>query len=780
MAIPTPIVRNLNETGILRTMAIDLSEDVEDRQAIIEVLRSKLYSDKPLAPIREYATNAADSHVEAGIPHRPIRVTIPTAISPELRIRDFGIGLTPDEIEKIYCRYGKSTKRNTNSQTGQLGLGCKSAFAYGDSFMVISYKDRVKTTYNLTISGVCSAIAAEPMTNEDENGIEVVVPVNQQDVRIFQDKSLNFFKYWKICPELTGGDVNRLDSLREELSTKPLFSENDWEIRPQGGGYYDDEKGIAVMGNVPYPINWQIVRSKLNNSVGSNTVGGERDEVLFQFIRSNKTILRFAIGDLDFSASRESLEYTEKTCKAIVAKVETILDRIFSILDTKIQAASSYWEALVIYNQIFGRDEDKLFAGEVYRLEAYYKGKFNWNGIKITSGAFEHLERFDATHGLVDTKGGNNHVSNTVLTVFHMNGMRMKHARPNSYNNNRIPATVNGIKILIHDLEKPVLAKSAVRWLFNANPTDRPRKVFLLRFDNKKAKDEFFKELNFDSAPVVYISDILDKVRAWLKASRASVGGGTPSSGVREPMKVRYFTPTRKHAHYYDDRGWTRDEVDIKEEEGYYLPLDEGFPVVNNYRTENIGALSHMIHVLMSALGESVEPIYGIPERNRNAKWFEKAIKDEQWVNIEEYLKENEEAIIYGKGALAAKAAKFFNDCGNVDFHIGIKFAEKLLPLLKNKNGAMYKVCSEISSNFRDMSELVDALNYFHMGKELATECETDFKGMFEKMDETYPLIKVANFAPYVKSNDKDISVPKETLKMVADYVNLVDGPTKA
>jgi DNA topoisomerase VI subunit B len=194
MAIPTPIVRELNETGILRTMAIDLSENVEDRAAIIEVLRSKLYSDKTLAPIREYATNAMDSHVEAGIPGEPIVVTLPTAISPELHIRDFGIGLTPDEIEKIYCRYGRSTKRNTNAQTGQLGLGCKSAFAYGDSFMVVSYKEGVKTTYNLTISGVCSAIVAEPMTDEDRNGIEVIVPVNQNDVRTFQDKAINFFK----------------------------------------------------------------------------------------------------------------------------------------------------------------------------------------------------------------------------------------------------------------------------------------------------------------------------------------------------------------------------------------------------------------------------------------------------------------------------------------------------------------------------------------------------------------------------------------------------------
>jgi hypothetical protein len=769
MAIPTPIVRELNETGILRTMAIDLSEDAEDRQAIIEVLRSKLYSDKALAPIREYATNAADSHVEAGIPDEPIKVILPTAIYPELRIRDYGIGLTPDEIEKIYCRYGRSTKRATNAQTGQLGLGCKSAFAYGDNFMVISYKDGVKTTYNLTISGVCSAIAAEPMTDEDRNGIEVVVPVNQDDVRSFQDKAVNFFKYWRICPVLSGGDVAKLDSLREELSVKPLFSEDDWEIRPNSGhDYYSDEKGIAVMGNVPYPINWGIVNSKLNFT------RNEKGEVLFQFIRSNKTILRFAIGDLDFSASRESLEYTEKTCKAIVAKVEQILDSIFNILNDKIQSAASYWDALVIYNQIFGRDEEKLFAGEVYRLESYYKGKFHWKGIKIESGGFEHLERWDANTGRIDTKK-QDQAMDPVLTVFHMNGMRLKQNRPNGYQNNRIPATTNNIKILIHDMEKPVLVKSMVRWLFNANPNDKPRRVYLLRFNNATAKAEFFKELNFESVPVVNASDIVEKVRAWLKANRASVGGGTPSSSIREPMNVRYITPTRRVRSYYNDVGWTRDEVDIKDEEGYYLPIEEGMAVVNGQRTEYLGMVSHAIYVLMTALGETIEPIYGIPERNRKAKWFEKAVKDEQWTNIEEYLKENEDAILYGKGALAAKAAKFFQACGNVDFHVGIKSAEKLLPLLKNKNGVMYKLCSEISSNFRDMSELIEALRYFKMGNDLVTDCAVDFESMFTEMDSTYPLLRVANFAPYIKSNDKDVSVNSDVLKMIADYVNMCD-----
>jgi hypothetical protein len=639
----------------------------------------------------------------------------------------------------------------------------------------------------LTISGVCSAIADEPMEVDDRNGIEVVVPVNQNEVRTFQDKALNFFKYWKVCPILAGGDIAKLDSLREELAKKPLFSEDDWEIRPfTHGDYYSDEKGIAVMGNVPYPINWVIVRNKLNmpdddkndilfNSIRSKKMlDDDKNDILFNFIRSNKTILRFAIGDLDFSASRESLEYTEKTCSAIVAKVEQLLGRIYDILNDKISSASTYWDALIIYNQIFGRDEDKLFAGEVYRLEAYYKGKFSWNGIKIESGAFEHLERWDATNGYVDPKKGD--VLDPVLTVFHMNGARLKQNKPTGYQNNRIAANNSGMKILVHDLEKPTLSKAAVRWLFASDPTNKPRRVYLLRFDNATAKDEFFKTLNFDSAPVVYISDIIGKVKEWLKASRASVGGGTPSSGVREPMNVRYITPTRRIRSYYNDLGWTRDEVDIKDEEGYYLPIEEGYPVVNGQRTENLGMVSHSIYVLLNALGEPIENVYGIPERNRKAKWFEKAVKDEQWTNIEDYLKENEDTILYGKGALAAKAAKFFKACCNNDFHIGIRSAERLLPLLKNKNGAMYKLCSEISSSFRDMAELIEALNYFNMGKDLIASCDVDFNAMFTEMDSTYPLLRVANFAPYFKSNEKESSINSEVLQMIADYVNLVDG----
>lgn len=784
MAIPTPIVRNLDQQGIIRTMAIDLSENVEDRQAIIEVLRSKLYSNKALAPIREYATNAADSHVEAGCPERPIKVVLPTAIYPELRIRDYGIGLTPDEVEQIYIKYGRSTKRGTNAQTGQLGLGCKSAFAYGDNFVVISYKEGVKTIYNLTVNGVCTVVCAEPMGKDDENGIEVVIPVNQNDVREFQNLAIDFFKYWKICPELKGGDVGRLDALRDELSKKPLFSEEDWEIRPIGGYSYGRSEGVAVMGNVPYPINWDIINSKMN--LRSN----DKDSVLFDFICSNKTILRCNIGDLDFSASRESLEYTDKTCKAIVAKVRSILDSIFKILDTKIQTAKSYWDALLIYNQIFGRDEEKLFQGDVYRLEKYYQGKFTWQGMKIEGGAFEHLENWDAVLGYAadgrfkDANGDRVTGVNPILTTYQTFRGRIKQNRPNEYSYNRIPASNNTI-IVIHDLDKPILTKASVRWVFNEMPVaqgqNRPTKVYFLRFKDDAQKNDFFKKMHFESAPVTYVSDILDKVKDWLKASRISNGGGP--SGVRDPQTVRCFKPNNRFNKYgyWDDISFNREEIDMHEEEGFYVELHEGEARINGRCISSLSQLSHYTNVLADAIGESIDVVYAFPERNRNARWFSKATEKGQWTKLEDYLKEKEDLILHGKGAMAAKAAAYNKAC-NEGYHLGIYFASKILPLLTNQNGPMYLACNEISTDFKKMTDLTNGLKFFGMSDDLPKSSPVNFEKLFKDVKDAYPMISMLENASYIYSNDREdqVELKKAFIQKIADYVNMVDSQPKA
>ena len=66
---------------------------------IFNVLRNQLYSDKVLAVIREYSTNAVDAHIEVGQADKPIKVTLPTQMTPEFKVRDFGRGLTEEQAK---------------------------------------------------------------------------------------------------------------------------------------------------------------------------------------------------------------------------------------------------------------------------------------------------------------------------------------------------------------------------------------------------------------------------------------------------------------------------------------------------------------------------------------------------------------------------------------------------------------------------------------------------------------------------------------------------------
>ena len=142
---------------------------------IFNVLRNQLYSDKILAVIREYSANAIDAHVEMDKASTPIKVTLPNKLNLKLKVRDFGRGLTETEIAEIYAMYGESTKRGSNAQIGQLGLGCKSAFAYGDNFVINSFVDGNVTSYNAFIdpSQVGRISKLHSKNTSEKNGIEI-------------------------------------------------------------------------------------------------------------------------------------------------------------------------------------------------------------------------------------------------------------------------------------------------------------------------------------------------------------------------------------------------------------------------------------------------------------------------------------------------------------------------------------------------------------------------------------------------------------------------------
>ncbi len=306
---------------------------------IFGVLRNNMYSDKPLAVVREYCTNAYDAHVEAGIPDKPIQVTVPTSISPVLSIRDFGFGLSTDDVYEIFASYGASSKRNTNAQVGMLGLGSKSAFCYVDSFTVVSYHSGVKSVYNAYIDttqiGKISLVHTEPTL---EQGLEIKININTYDISRFNNTIIEFLQYFSPKPVILNNDsiarhINEFDSNRNVI-----LSGDNWRI-VKNAVYSPSAKIMVSMGNVNYPV----------------TVSSLPSYSLREFIdgfNSHYIYVNVPIGSVKPSSSRESLDMNPKTTETVMECLNKVKDEIHSEYAKKIENCKSMWEAYVTFIDI--------------------------------------------------------------------------------------------------------------------------------------------------------------------------------------------------------------------------------------------------------------------------------------------------------------------------------------------------------------------------------------------------------------------------------------------
>jgi HSP90 family molecular chaperone len=102
--------------------SIGMSLDLDSAQILMQMLSKNLYSDSIGSTIRECASNALDSHRRANVKD-PIIVSFVRNSSDnyEFSVEDFGIGLDDDDVKNIISKYGKSTKRNSDTELGMMG-----------------------------------------------------------------------------------------------------------------------------------------------------------------------------------------------------------------------------------------------------------------------------------------------------------------------------------------------------------------------------------------------------------------------------------------------------------------------------------------------------------------------------------------------------------------------------------------------------------------------------------------------------------------------------------
>lgn len=130
----------------------EIDRDDDSMKKIVGILTSDLYKNKPGAVVRELSTNCLDAH-RLNDSKEQFTIQIPTTYNNNfLVIRDYGPGLSQDDMKNLYTKYGKSTKDKVNDYTGCLGLGSKSPLSICSNFLVTSYHEDEVNTYSVYLN----------------------------------------------------------------------------------------------------------------------------------------------------------------------------------------------------------------------------------------------------------------------------------------------------------------------------------------------------------------------------------------------------------------------------------------------------------------------------------------------------------------------------------------------------------------------------------------------------------------------------------------------------
>jgi hypothetical protein len=313
---------------------------IETNGVMIKALTSRLYSNPIASIVRELASNALDACRTT-----PMTVKVPTQLDPSFSIRDHGPGLSPQQMADVFTRFGASTKRSDNSQIGGFGLGAKSPFALVNSYTIISYHEGTRTTYiaSITSNGM-PALHSVSSTPTTETGLEIIVPATPTPHWV---DALSQIKFFHPRPIIKGCDFEF-----------PKIIHDHPEYLVLSGG-----KPSILVGPVAYPLNTS------------------------HFQRVPPFALKFPIGSIEVTASREEIVYSAATISNIKDRLDPALVHYKGVVDhllTQCRTIHEVWHLLE--GNVFNGDRIFLAKGITYKVSSRYAAIPSSPNVRQVSG----------------------------------------------------------------------------------------------------------------------------------------------------------------------------------------------------------------------------------------------------------------------------------------------------------------------------------------------------------------------------------------------------------
>lgn len=741
--IPNDTKQDIQTSGndIRQVSEFRISANTQARMLIS--LSDKIYQAKERAICREYITNALDSMTYSGKSASEIVITLPTFDDLNFKVRDFGEGLTENEIANVFCVFGESTKRQSNAYVGQIGIGGKAAFCISDSFTVTSWVNGTKSIYQC-IKGdttkLHQCLLLSSCISDEPSGIEICIPIKSNSMYTIHLECVDLLKYWNDMPILINLNEEYKTRLEKFKSTAAVLIGDDWECRPKSEY---TAVGVALMGNVNYPLNWNQISNSL--PITSNT------RPLLDLLQSNDVVLKFEMGTISFVDSREALEYNELTINALTSKINDIFCKIKSSIQDKFSSATNIWEAKKIYNSIFGsglpiETEDgnvdinniKILNGNLRQLEQSLKGQIFWNNLPIDDASFRHINKFDNNDSPATINDSDHSPYQPVMTTYRPKKGKLKTNKCKSENNNGITAS-DYVAVVVNDSNKKSGVAMVARYLLFCESVNKNYKtVHILNFTTPEMKSLFYKEYNFDSVPVINMSDIINEAKTWYNASK--VVRCSNSSGR-----------TIRHMEYLDLVSESIEESDVSfkdiDDNVYFLYQAHGRNTSNKVvvtGSDYYGCNKHKSEVLAAIktindkLDLDIDKVYIVGTTTKNSAWFDKARNNKEWIHVMDYIKEQGKSI---------DVQELVNDTIKNDV-IDIEVAKQLMAELDD-NHIITNLCETTLSiaQVEESVNMVNALKEVGIWVTLSNNIvpNIDLNKMKMEIEHLYPYISWSN-----------------------------------
>jgi len=709
------VLSNVGEIGEFR---------IRNSAKAFNILSSGLYANKIRAIIRELSCNAVDSHTAAGKQDVPFDVHLPNTIDPTFAIRDYGTGLTHEQVQSIYTTYFESTKTESNAFIGALGLGSKSPFSYTDNFTVTAIKDGKRNVYSAFINGegVPSIVLMHSEDSTDPNGVEVKFAVdNRHDFYKFEEEARYVYTYFGLRPVVSGGDGE--------------FRFRDVEYKDKNiipGVHYTTGRGSrAVMGNIAYPIDLPNP-DQLGDLANLLNCGLE---------------MHFDIGELDFQASREGLSYIPQTVNAIRAKLEALNAQLAVHLAMEADVIANQWEKSYFLND---KAHDSMWGPAARKY--------------ITDNKFELLtadRHYVQTAKMeIDVKDLASRYNIEILafqksrhgaTCYELKPVRVYDKTHTNFEQVWNFNPDKGTAFVENDTKVGAYTRAKYHWK-NAPDADIPSKghsanVYVLhRADKTRPMDTigFFAELkNPPAGQCVKASDLIQKAR-----KETGVGMGANVSILKLGQRG-YGGYHRERELVWKDAGKANSFDDS--ETYYYLPL-KGFEVLSDTDTISIHNM-RQFHDMVSDSG--IPGLHGITIYGVRKSDIEFIKTQKNWVNVQGHI----------RAVLAKLDASIVQKCAMKQIDISKVFRyNKDIEKLVDSNSPYSKFLTQ----FKGIGDVtVDRHSLEKLCRDYATPVDVE-SAVKTVTDE---LTAIRNRYPLLSSlRDYDINA-----LAVAQYINLID-----